>query len=188
VSAPRASHTSQQVQTYAECRAALGGEQEGLELLKAGHHGAPRGVGARQADHGEATDEARLELPGLPSRDPCRRQEQQRDLHEHEEREERSEGNRDDLIAIEAIDGGRDGGEGRGNEPRAAKHRAADERLAEQKPVVLQDRADDREASDDGGRGHGHAGEKEEPEKPSAARRQAAATVATAGRAHGRHY
>ncbi len=182
MSAPRASHTSQQVYTYAERRAALGGEQEGLELLEVGYHGAPRGVGARQADPGKATDEARLELP---SRDPCRRLEQQRDLHEHDEREERGEGDRDDLIAVEAFNGGRDGGEGCGNEPGAEKRRAADERLAEQEPIVLQDRADKREASDDGGRGHGHAGEKEEP---GAAQRQAAAAVATAGRAHGRHY
>ncbi len=60
VSAPRASHTSQQVQTCAERRAALGGGQEGLETLKVGHHGAERHVGARQADSGQATDEARL--------------------------------------------------------------------------------------------------------------------------------
>jgi hypothetical protein len=176
-SAPRASQTWQQVHTYAERRAAFGGEQESLKLLKVARHG---------AFPGKTADDERVELAGLPSRGPCRRQEQQRDLHEHDEREECGEGDRDDSVTVETYHGGHDGGEGRVNEPGAKKRRTADQRLAEQQPVVP-DRADEREASDDGGRGHGHAGEEEEQEEPGAAQCQAAAAVATAGRAHCHH-
>ncbi len=89
--------------TCTECLAALGAAKEGLELLQVGRHDAAAGRRAGQTDSGEAADESRLELISLREREPRRGDEQQRDLHQHDEWQQRRERYGNDLRAVKLL-------------------------------------------------------------------------------------